>query len=76
MSRSAGEFAKKIKIFFSGPIYLVDERMSTQNAFAQMKELRKNSKETKSVIDQIAAVTILEAALQHEKAGQEIGILI
>jgi putative Holliday junction resolvase len=41
-----------------------------------MREIGKSEKESKSVIDQIAAVTILESALQNEKLGNVIGTLI
>ena len=75
-SVSALEFGKLIKSFFSGPIYMVDERMSTQSAYSQMREIGKSEKESKSVIDQIAAVTILESALLNEKSGSAVGILI
>jgi putative Holliday junction resolvase len=75
-SVSAMEFGKMIKSYFSGPIYLIDERMSTQSAYSKMREIGKSEKESKSVIDQIAAVTILESALQNEKLGNVIGTLI
>jgi putative Holliday junction resolvase len=55
---------------------MVDERMSTQSAFSKMREIGKSEKQSKSVIDQIAAVTILESALQNEKSGSAVGILI
>jgi putative Holliday junction resolvase len=41
-----------------------------------MREIGKSEKESKSVIDQIAAVTILESALLNEKSGSAVGILI
>ena len=75
-SVSAMEFGVMIKSFFSGPIYMVDERMSTQNAYSQMRNIGKSEKESKFVIDQIAAVTILESALHNEKSGSSVGILI
>ena len=75
-SVSAMEFGVMIKSFFSGPIYMVDERMSTQNAYSQMRNIGKSEKESKFVIDQIAAVTILESALHNEKSGNSVGILI
>ena len=75
-SISAMEFGIMIKSYFSGPVYMVDERMSTQSAYSQMREIGKSEKESKSVIDQIAAVTILESALQNEKSGSAVGILI
>jgi len=72
-SVQAIEFAKLIQSIFSGPIYLVDERLSTSNAYAQMREVGKNSKDSKAVIDQIAAVNILESAILNEKAGTSVG---
>ena len=75
-SVSAMEFGVMIKSYFSGPIYMVDERMSTQNAYSQMRKIGKSEKQSKSVIDQIAAVTILESALHNEKSGSSVGILI
>jgi putative Holliday junction resolvase len=72
-SAQAIDFAELIKSIFSGPIYLVDERLSTTNAYSQMREAGKNSKESKAVIDQIAAVNILESAILNEKSGTSIG---
>jgi putative Holliday junction resolvase len=72
-SAQAIDFAELIKSIFSGPIYLVDERLSTTNAYSQMREAGKNSKESKAVIDQIAAVNILESSILNEKSGTSIG---
>jgi putative Holliday junction resolvase len=72
-SAQAIDFAKLIQSIFSGPIYLIDERLSTANAYSQMREAGKNSKESKAVIDQIAAVNILESAILNEKSGTSIG---
>ena len=74
-SRSVMEFAKMIREVFSGPIYFVDERLSTQNANSKMRDLGKTEKESKSIIDQIAAAGILESALLNEKSGGEVGRL-
>ena len=71
----AKNFARLIQNIFSGPIYLVDERLSTSSAYLQMREVGKNSKESKAVIDQIAAVNILESAILNEKSGTSIGEL-
>jgi len=72
-SLQAIEFAELIQSIFTGPIYLVDERLSTSNAYAQMRQVGKNAKDSKAVIDQIAAVNILESAILNEKAGTSIG---
>lgn len=75
-SKGANEFANLIRSIFSGPIYLVDERFSTSNAYSQMRDAGKSERESKFVIDQIAAVNILESAILSEKAGNSIGELI
>lgn len=72
-SKDASSFATLIRTLYSGPIYLVDERLSTQISYAQMRDTGKNSKESKTVIDQIAAVNILESALLNEKSDTAIG---
>jgi putative Holliday junction resolvase len=41
-----------------------------------MRDSGKSERESKSVIDQIAAVNILESALLSEKAGNSIGELL
>jgi len=75
-SKQASEFANLIRWIFPGHIYLVDERLSTSNAYLQMRDSGKSERESKSVIDQIAAVNILESALLSEKAGSSIGELL
>jgi len=75
-SKQASDFANLVRSVFSGPIYLVDERLSTSNAYSQMRDSGKSERESKSVIDQIAAVNILESALLSEKAGNLIGDLL
>jgi putative Holliday junction resolvase len=72
-SNEAASFAALIRTIYEGPIYLVDERLSTQISYAQMREAGKNEKDSKGVIDQIAAVNILESALLNEKSNTSIG---
>ncbi|ASY13294.1 putative holliday junction resolvase [Candidatus Nanopelagicus hibericus] len=74
-SIAALEFAKQIRQIFTGPIYFVDERLTTQNANSKMREMGKNEKQSKAMIDQIAAVSILESALLNEKSGTGVGRL-
>jgi putative holliday junction resolvase len=59
------------------PIRLVDERMSTKTAARQLGSAGRNTRRQRSIIDQAAAVAILEAALDHERAtGHEPGELL
>ena len=53
------------------PIRLVDERMSSATAHRQLSEAGRSTKNRKSVIDQAAAVGILENAIRAEKLSGE-----
>ena len=69
-------FADLIKTIFHGPIYLVDERLSTSSALSQMRSIGRKDKDSKAIIDQIAAVNILESAINNERSGNKIGAQI
>lgn len=69
-------FADLIKKIFHGPIYLVDERLSTSSALSQMRSIGRKDKDSKVIIDQIAAVNILESAINNERSGNKIGAQI
>lgn len=59
------------------PIRLVDERLSTRMAAGRLASAGRNTRRQRSVIDQAAAVAILEAALDHERAtGKPPGELL
>lgn len=51
------------------PVRLVDERLSTVSAHSAMRASGKNQKQSRSVIDQVAAVIILQHALDFERSG-------
>jgi putative Holliday junction resolvase len=50
-------------------VRLVDERMTTVSAHAQLRAAGKKTKKHRSVIDQAAAVIILQSALDVERAA-------
>ncbi len=50
-------------------VRLVDERFSTTTASASMRQAGRNAKQQRQVIDQAAAVVILESALDIERRG-------
>jgi putative Holliday junction resolvase len=56
-----------------GPIYLIDERYTTSNSYSKLRELGYSEKQGRAVIDQIAAISLLDSAIANEKAGQNIG---
>jgi len=74
-SKAARDFANTIRRKFSGPIYFVDERYSTSNSNIKLQEIGISEKSGRPIIDQIAAISILETAINNEKAGQPIGVV-
>jgi len=70
------EFAFLVKSIYQGPVYFVDERLTTANSYSQMREIGKSEKDSKHIIDQIAAINILESAILNERSGAIIGRLL
>ncbi|ASY35909.1 Holliday junction resolvase RuvX [Streptomyces sp. CLI2509] len=70
-----GPAAKKVRAFAGGlallvapvPVRLVDERMTTVTAGQGLRASGVNTKKGRSVIDQAAAVIILQTALESEQ---------
>ena len=60
-------FAQRFSESFPLPITLVDERLTSGSAQKLLKSAGKNSLESKGLIDQLAAVAILELGIQLEK---------
>ena len=75
-SDDAVEFATLVKSIYQGPIFFVDERLTTSNSYSQMREIGKSEKDSKHIIDQIAAINILESAILNERSGTIIGRLL
>ena len=56
------------------PVRLVDERLSTVSAHQQLREAGVRGRRRRPVVDQVAAVVILQAALDEERSsGQPPG---
>ena len=73
MSGSKGESAEKAESFGQSlqsitdlPVVFVDERLSTVSAQKKLKEAGVSTRDSKSVIDAMAAVAILEQGLLSE----------
>lgn len=63
-------FAQELaRIIAPVPVRLVDERMSTVTAAQSMRASGVRSKKGRAVIDQAAAVVILQSALESERAS-------
>jgi putative Holliday junction resolvase len=59
------QFAHELETRFSKPVYLVDERLTTREACAQLFEKRGYKGLDKGSVDKRSAVIILEAWLQQ-----------
>ena len=68
-TRDAREFALRVAAASVIPVRMVDERLSTVSATRALQESGRNSRRSRSVIDQVAAVIILQHALDVERTG-------
>ena len=64
---SVRSFAELIKTLSDAPIHFIDERLSTVSAARTLRNAGGNAKTSKSQIDAMAAVAILESALDKER---------
>lgn len=60
-------FAQRFSESFDIPITYVDERLTSGGAEKLLKAAGKNSRESRGLVDQLAAVAILELGIQIEK---------
>jgi putative Holliday junction resolvase len=61
--RLACELAERVEV----PVRMIDERLTTTSAQAALRSSGKSQRAGRSVIDQIAAVTLLQQALDTER---------
>lgn len=64
----AEAFAKELGERFDIEVIMIDERLSTVSAQKSMREAGRTARDSKSAIDQAAAVAILEMAMDLEKS--------
>ncbi len=67
-TEDATAFATRLAQTLRVPVRLVDERLSTVSASAAVHASGRTVKQTRSVIDQVAAVIILQQALDIERS--------
>lgn len=73
----AKEFADDIARQTATPVRLVDERLSTVSAHAALRSSGRNQKNSRSIVDQVAAVVLLQHAVDTEKStGHPAGELM
>ncbi len=77
-AQSARAWAKALRARVGTvPVRLVDERLTTVDAHRAMREAGRRERTTRSVIDQQAAVLILQVALDSERnSGKPAGELV
>ena len=64
----AEQFARELAELVAAPVRLVDERLSTVQAASGLRAAGRSSKNQRQVIDQAAAVILLQHAVDSEKA--------
>jgi len=73
----AREFAADVAEWTGLPVRLLDERLSTVSAQRALRDSGRRTKGSRPVIDQVAAVIILQNALDSERsAGRPPGVLV
>jgi len=68
-TENARDFASEVAAATTVPVRLVDERLSTVSAQSALQRSGRNAKNSRSVIDQVAAVIILQHALDFERSA-------
>jgi len=73
----AREFAAAVHERTGIPVRLVDERLSTVAAHAALRSSGRTQKNSRSIVDQVAAVVLLQQAIDTEKStGRAPGSMI
>lgn len=76
-TQDAVDFAEQVAARTSTPVRLVDERLSTVSAQRALHSTGRNTRNSRPVIDQVAATIILQHALDVERSiGTPPGELI
>ena len=66
-TRDARDFAAAVAAASSVPVRLVDERLSTVSAHAALRDSGRSQRSSRRIVDQVAAVVLLQQALDVEK---------
>jgi putative holliday junction resolvase len=66
-------FATLIQEISGVPVFLIDERLTTRQASEHLRQMGKNARDQKNLIDSQSAALILESALANERNGREPG---
>ena len=69
-TEDAAGFAAQLAAVVGVPVRLVDERLTTVSASAALRSSGRNTKQSRPVIDQVAAVIIVQHALDFERSRE------
>ena len=73
----AREFASALQRLTGTPVRLVDERLSTVSAHAALRTSGRTQRNSRSIVDQVAAVVLLQQAIDTEKStGSPAGSVV
>ncbi|WP_066038725.1 Holliday junction resolvase RuvX [Herbiconiux solani] len=76
-TQDARDFAERLAESGGLPVRMIDERLTTVSAQAALHRTGRNTRSSRPVIDQVAAVILVQHALDTERAsGNPPGILI
>lgn len=67
-TEDAVSFARSLKTLVTCPVRLIDERLSSVSAASALRGSGRGTREHKPVVDQVAAVILLQHALDSERA--------
>lgn len=67
-TQDARDFAAALAQRTGIPVRMVDERLSTVTAHAALRSSGRNQKNSRSIVDQVAAVVLLQHAVDVEKS--------
>jgi len=66
--------AREVRAALGVPVRLVDERLTTASATKRLREAGRTARRQRAIIDQAAAVALLEQALEYERTmGRPLG---
>jgi putative Holliday junction resolvase len=68
-TEDARRFARELASVQPAPVRMVDERLSTVSANSALRASGRTAKNSRSVVDQVAAVIILQHALDFERSA-------
>lgn len=73
----AREFAAALQLLTGVPVRMMDERLSTVTAHAALRSSGRNQRNSRSIVDQVAAVVLLQHAIDTEKStGTPAGVAV